>query len=109
MSIRFECFGMTILKASAVDLNPDNDIPSLLGQGCLRLQLPNDGAICLFMPFESAKEYANAMNACNDREVKREAEKDYVPNENTVHIPVETWRKLNMGVPDASEDTDTNR
>lgn len=26
---------------------------------------------------------------------------DYVPNENTVSIPVDEWRKLNMGVPDA--------
>ena len=26
---------------------------------------------------------------------------DYVPNENTVIIPVDEWRKLNMGVPDA--------
>lgn len=68
MTIRFECFGMTILKAKAIDLWPEGLAP-LKGEGCLRLQLPNDGSISLFMAFETATEYANAINACNDREV----------------------------------------
>lgn len=75
MSIRFECFGMTILKARAVDLEMQDfeghTVQELAPEnrgGVLILYLPNDGTISLFMPYSSALEYANALNACNDRE-----------------------------------------
>lgn len=67
MTIRFECFGMTILKARAVDCYIEG-IEQSRRSGALRLQLPNDGSITLFMPYDTALEYASAINACNDRE-----------------------------------------
>lgn len=69
MTIRFECFGMTILRASAFNLADPRDPPEGIAGGVLVLALPNNGKISLFMPFETAEQYANALNACNDREV----------------------------------------
>lgn len=66
MSIRFECFGMTILKATALDLKGPQD--DFAVGGVLILALPNKGKISLFMPYETALEYSTAINACNDRE-----------------------------------------
>lgn len=86
MSIRFECFGMTILKARAVDLT---DIDPEAKSGCLVLQLPNSGTINLFMPYPSALEYADAMNACNDRE--------HVLAEYKHSLSVDDWRRINRG------------
>lgn len=69
MSIRFECFGMTILKALAIDLKDPRDGLDWTAGGVLTLTLPNEGKISLFMPYSTALEYASAINACNDREV----------------------------------------
>ena len=66
MSIRFECFGMTILRARAIDLKMGGD--EYETGGALVLDLPNDGKITLFMPYETCAEYANALNDCNIRE-----------------------------------------
>jgi hypothetical protein len=68
MSIRFECFGMTILEASAIDLEDKREGLEWTAGGVLRLSLPNDASISLYMPYEAALAYASAINTCNDRE-----------------------------------------
>lgn len=64
----------------------------------LTLKTQHNDEVVLFMPYETALAYAQAINTVNDRE----AEEAYV-------IPVKVWRELNMGVPDVGKDTDTDR
>lgn len=82
MTIRFECFGMTILKARAVDFSDIDNKAEGEGNGVLVIELPNEGTINLFMPYSTALEYASAINACNDREAASQAvarQRDYLP------------------------------